>query len=147
LIEGRIEALRADRHGSGISLSKQAAAALAGEWYDWFTAKHDDDGPERADDWRDEVHEAFVEATTDEDLDRRGADKVWAQDDEVRRAVRPVLADVGETAQFLRLVKSMVVSRAGKSYHSDQFHIPQNALVSQARRGRQTPRGASGKRP
>ena len=39
-VEGQIANIRAQRRGEGIALTRQAACALAGEWYDWFLARH-----------------------------------------------------------------------------------------------------------
>jgi hypothetical protein len=39
-VTARIEAIRAERKGEGISLTRQQARALAGEWYHWFIARH-----------------------------------------------------------------------------------------------------------
>ena len=39
-VEGRIAAIRAARDGTGQSLTPQQARKLAGEWYDWFIARH-----------------------------------------------------------------------------------------------------------
>jgi hypothetical protein len=39
-VEARIEAIIAERKGEGIPLTRHQARALAGEWYDWFAARH-----------------------------------------------------------------------------------------------------------
>ena len=36
-VTARIEAIRAERKGEGISLTRQQARALAGEWYHWLS--------------------------------------------------------------------------------------------------------------
>jgi hypothetical protein len=41
-ISRRIEALRAEGRGDGVDLSRKDALALAGEWYLWFVARHED---------------------------------------------------------------------------------------------------------
>jgi hypothetical protein len=41
-ISGRITKLRAARRGEGQSLTQREAHALAGEWYLWFVAQHED---------------------------------------------------------------------------------------------------------
>jgi hypothetical protein len=101
-VEGRIAAIRAERDGTGRTLTRAQARQLAGEWYEWFTARHagaDGDELERR---QDEVHEAFKSAVSEAEFERLRAEELWALE-EVREAVRPVLADVGETAQFLAL--------------------------------------------
>jgi integrase len=73
---------------------------LAGEWYDWFLARHA--SGER--DWeqpRDQVSDAMREAVGETRWEQNHPDELWEQDEELRNAVRPVLADVGETSQFL----------------------------------------------
>src|SRR5262245_20265649 len=39
-VESRISNIRAQREGEGLVLTRQQARALAGEWYDWFLARH-----------------------------------------------------------------------------------------------------------
>ena len=39
-VEGRIATIRAAREGTGQPLTRRQARALAGEWYEWFTARH-----------------------------------------------------------------------------------------------------------
>jgi hypothetical protein len=39
-VDARIEAIRAERTGDGVGLTPQQARALAGEWYEWFIARH-----------------------------------------------------------------------------------------------------------
>src|SRR5262245_43936618 len=48
-IETRINSIRAGRNGKGQTLSQKQARALAGEWYRWFVAQHEDNpgSPER----------------------------------------------------------------------------------------------------
>ena len=43
-IENRIATLRASASGEGQPLTKQNAHALAGRWYSWFIAQHENDG-------------------------------------------------------------------------------------------------------
>jgi hypothetical protein len=50
---------------------------------------------------RDQVHDAMRTAVGEKRWEDEHSDELWEQDEELRRAVRPVLADVGETAQFL----------------------------------------------
>jgi hypothetical protein len=100
-VEGRIAAIRADRDGTGRTLTRVEARKLAGDWYEWFTARHAEATEEDIDWRRDIVREALTATVGDEEFERLRGD-VWDQED-VREAVRPVLADVGETAQFLAL--------------------------------------------
>jgi hypothetical protein len=50
----RIEAIRAAKRGDGIDLSRKDAAALAGEWYAWFVARHEGE-PGKPDRWEAEL--------------------------------------------------------------------------------------------
>lgn len=74
---------------------------MAGEWYEWFVVRHPLRDAETWEDLRDRVHEALKETVGDDAWERSHPDGLWSQDEDVRREVRPVLADVGETAQFL----------------------------------------------
>jgi hypothetical protein len=96
----RIGAIRAQRTGEGTPLTRQQARALAGEWYDWFLARHAS-SEKNWDEMRDQVHDAMRTAVGEKRWEDEHSDELWEQDEELRRAVRPVLADVGETAQFL----------------------------------------------
>jgi integrase len=102
-VEGRIAAIRADRDGTGRTLTRVEARKLAGDWYEWFTARHAEATEEDIDWRRDTVREALTDTVGDEEFERLRGD-VWDQE-EVREAVRPVLAEVGETAQFLALTQ------------------------------------------
>jgi hypothetical protein len=99
-INARIAAIRAQRTGEGIPLTRHQARALAGEWYDWFLARHS--STEK--DWeqaRDQVQDAMREAIGEKRWEENHPNELWEHDEELREALRPVLADVGETAQFL----------------------------------------------
>ena len=58
-VDARIEAIRAQRTGQGVSLTPRQARALAGEWYEWFLARHPVSEEEKWEDLRDRVHEAL----------------------------------------------------------------------------------------
>jgi hypothetical protein len=59
-VTARVEAIRAERKGEGISLTRQQARALAGEWYHWFIARHPTTDLEQWDAVRERVHEALA---------------------------------------------------------------------------------------
>ena len=108
----RIAAIRAERTGEGIALTPRQARALAGEWYEWFLAKHPVNDQRKWEALRDLVHKALREAAGDDEWERSDPDDLWREDPELRKAVRPVLADVGETAQFLALKRLTLNSEA-----------------------------------
>jgi hypothetical protein len=99
----RFEAIRAGKRGDAIELTRTDAAALAGEWYSWFIARYEND-PGRPERWDHEFWH-FVEAmqhfAPDEVRAEPMRDLGWSRDPEIRAGIRPVVADVGNTAQFL----------------------------------------------
>ena len=112
----RIAAIRAERTGEGVALTPQQARALAGEWYSWFVAKHPVSDRRKWEELRDRVQEALQDATGDDEWERSGPDELWREDAELRKAVRPVLADAAETAQFLATKKLALNGEARDSF-------------------------------
>jgi integrase len=104
-----------------VSLTPQRARALAGEWYEWFTTRHPSHDVGSWEDLRDQVHDALREAASEEEWERSNPDALWREDAELRRAVRPVLADVGETAQFLAL-KGLVLNEEARQRFLDWLY-------------------------
>src|SRR5262249_6515354 len=123
-VDGNVIAIRAARDGTGLSLTPAQARRLAGEWYTWWTARHAGADKYQIGYWRDRVVEVAEDVPTVEALreaqkartpEEREAiltatlaeagrftrDELWEEREDVREAVRPVLADIGETAQFL----------------------------------------------
>ena len=100
-VAARIAAIRAERTGEGVALTRQQARALAGEWYMWFVARHPLRDAQTWEDLRDRVQEALKDAVGDDEWERSNPDDLWGEDEDLRNEIRPVLADVGETAQFL----------------------------------------------
>jgi len=119
-VEGRIANIRAQRTGEGVSLTREQARALAGDWYGWFLARHasSDLDPQWA---RDQVQDAMRAAVGETRWEANDPDELWEQEEELRSAVRPVLADVGETAQFLA-TKSLVLNNAARDLFLDFFY-------------------------
>ena len=122
-VDGNIIAIRAARDGTGLSLTPAQARKLAGEWYDWFTAKHAHISVEEIDRRRDVIVDAFTEppigpVVTEEEYDRFSLDELWHEFPEVREDIRPVLADVGETAQFLA-AKQITLTNAARNLFLD----------------------------
>ena len=114
-VTARIEAIRAERKGEGISLTRQQARALAGEWYHWFIARHPTTDRAAWDGVRERVHDTLREAVGDAEWERSDPDELWEHDSNLRRAVYPVLADVGETAQFLAMKRLTSIKRDGRA--------------------------------
>jgi hypothetical protein len=102
-VEQRIEAIRKAQRGEGIDLDRKNAAALAGQWYEWFVARYEDEPGDPVS--YEEALWAIIEAMRDFAPDEVRVQPLknmdWARDPEVRKGVRPVLADLGHTAQFL----------------------------------------------
>jgi integrase len=105
-IETRIATLRAQRNGEGQPLTRINAIALAGRWYNWFVAQHENDpGPAKR--WR-EMSDYFVwdvirpEAPdTYEEDPRSDPHRDWEKTPVVREAVRPHVAELARVATFL----------------------------------------------
>jgi len=112
-VTARIEAIRAERKGEGITLTRQQSRALAGEWYHWFIARHPTTDLEQWDAVRERVHEALREAVGAAEWERSVPDELWEHEPNLRREVYPVLADVGETAQFLAM-KRLTLNAEGR---------------------------------
>jgi integrase len=127
-VTARIATIRAERNGEGIPLTPQQARALAGEWYDWFIARHPASDLTKWEALRDEVHDAMREAVGDAQWERSEPDDLWRQDKELRRNMRPVLADVGETAQFLAL-KGQVLNREAHDRFVDWLYEDLSAAL------------------
>jgi two-component system, cell cycle response regulator DivK len=112
-VTARIDAIRAERKGEGVTLTRQQARALAGEWYHWFITRHPTGDLANWDAIRDQVHSALREAVGDAEWERSDPDKLWHQDAKLRRALYPILADIGETAQFFAM-KRLALSVEGR---------------------------------
>jgi integrase len=92
-VTSRIEALRAATRGEGQGLTPREAHGLAGQWYAWFVARHDDE----------------PEGVGEDIIERLEAARSWgfrSEDDEEetdaqRRHRRGVTSEVGRTATFL----------------------------------------------
>lgn len=104
-VETRIATLRAQRNGEGQPLTRLNAIALAGRWYNWFVAQHEDDpGPAKR--WR-ELSDIFVwvirlhAPDSYEEDPRSDPQWDWAKEPEVREAVRPQVAEEARVATFL----------------------------------------------
>jgi integrase len=120
---GRFETIRKTQRGEGIDLNHKEAHALAGEWYNWFVARHEE-GPGEPERWdvafwhlADAMSEALPADVQSAELERNEhwlPD--WAAYPEVRATLRPIISDFGCTAQFLA-GKSLALTNAAR----DQF--------------------------
>lgn len=110
-VEGRFASIRAAMRGEGIVISLGEARALSGEWYLWFTGKHGTNAPLGAhwDECRDVIQAELVQHA----VPSTHPDLIWEQESSAREAVRPMLADFGETAQFLA-AKGIALSAAAR---------------------------------
>ena len=100
-VTARIDAIRAEHTGEGMALTLRQARALAGEWYVWFIARHPESDHRTWEALRDTVQDALKYAVGEVRWEESNPDDLWWNEAELRETVRPVLADVGETAQFL----------------------------------------------
>lgn len=102
-------------------MTPKDARALAGEWYCWFTERHLQRA-QSASHWED-VRDSVGDALRDELLFQEGdeVDDVWERSPEAREDVRPMLADWGETAQFLRL-KRLVLDEPSWNLFLDHLY-------------------------
>jgi integrase len=133
-VEGKIAAIRSERTGEGRSLSHREARALAGEWYDWFIARHPFQGDrERWEQTRDAVHEALRDTAGEARYEASDPDELWRTDENLRRQIRPLLADFGETAQFLAM-KRTVLNNEARALFLDFLYEDLSAALKQLRR-------------
>jgi hypothetical protein len=116
-VESRISNIRAQRKGEGLASTRQQARALAGEWYDWFLARHSSSDK----DWEQvlgQVQDALCGAVGEKRWNESHPDELWEQDEGLRQAVQPVLADLGETSQFLA-TKALVLNNDARNQFLD----------------------------
>jgi integrase len=140
-IERRIAAIRDEAAGRGRSLTRLEALALAGEWYQWFVRRYEDD-PGDAEAWEEllgEMRHALLECAPawfrkNESLD---PDWKWAEDEDVRVHMRPLIADKAETAQFLASRGLALTPEARDRFldaAEDEFSAALQLLVRRANR-------------
>ena len=105
-IETRIATLRAKKNGEGQPLTKLNAIALAGRWYNWFVKQHEaDPGPAKR--WV-ELEDHFLwnvlyPEAPNSYLENTEVDPTWkwSKEPDVRKAVRPQVAELARVATFL----------------------------------------------
>jgi integrase len=102
-VESQIGAIRATQRGEGQSLTQRQAFALAGEWYVWFVARHEEN-PGTVEQWRimwDVLIARLEDHAPDWVVEEGWRDLEWTKEPEVRAGMRPLIADECKTAQFL----------------------------------------------
>jgi hypothetical protein len=120
--DGQIAAVRAQLKGEGISLTPRQARALAGEWYVWFIARNPVSDKRKWESLRDRVQDALRQAAGNDEWERHpDPDDLWRTDESLRKAVRPVLADLGETAQFLA-TKNIALNNEARDRFLDNLY-------------------------
>ncbi len=99
----RIDTIRKGQRGDGIDLSRKDTVALAGEWYTWFVEWHEKatHKPEAYVVALWEIIDRMQQYAPDEVREQPIRELQWARAPDVRAAVRPVVADLGQTSQFL----------------------------------------------
>jgi integrase len=105
-IEARIENIRAERKGTGRTLTPMQARALSGAWYRWFTTRR----PVKPEDltyWK-EFRSHLIDRASDGawSVGNPGdpefnAAVVWEESSSAREQARAFAADYAETSQFL----------------------------------------------
>jgi hypothetical protein len=106
-VESTISTLRAVAKGEGQPLTQLNALALAGRWYRWFLAQHEND-PGKPEHWNKQadyftwdVLNPHAPPEHHEDHPKSDQEWRWAKTPEVRAAVRPIVAELARTASFL----------------------------------------------
>ena len=89
---------------------------MAGEWYAWFIAKHPVSDRTNGRSFGTKFRRRFRTLPGDDEWEHSGPDELWREDAELRKAVRPVLADAGETAQFLATKRLVLNGEARDSF-------------------------------
>jgi integrase len=102
-VESRIAAIRAAQRGEGQSLTQRQAFALAGEWYLWYVARHEEN-PGTVEHWR-TMWDVLIDRLEDHApqwvIEEGWRDLEWTREPELRAGMRPLIADEAKTAQFL----------------------------------------------
>ena len=137
-IEARFANIRAERKGSGRTLTPKEARALAGEWYGWFTARM------ATSNWPAGVWEDYQAYMRSELYGPAMAGGVfagdpldfWERDTAMRERVRPIIADEAKSQQFLaarRLVLDPASRTRSCDYVTRDFFAAVALLVRRAR--------------
>jgi integrase len=139
-IDAHIINIRAERKGEGQTLTPKNARALSGQWYCWFTERRLK-RPMPATHWE-ELRERINDTLRDEVLpyaehDEDEIDDILERSEAARADIRPIFADLGETAQFLA-ARRMVLDGPSRELFLDHlyhdFGEALRLLIARARR-------------
>src|SRR6516162_1760508 len=119
-IEARIANIRAERKGTGRTLTPQETRTLAGEWYGWFTARM------ATSNWPPSVWEDYDAQVRSELYGPAMVGGVfsgdpldfWERDSGMRERVRPIIADEAKSHQFLA-AKRLILDPASRNMFLD----------------------------
>ena len=113
-ITARIERLRAQGIGAGLELTYREALGLAGAWYGWFVAQHEQE-PGSPDGWDielqrlEDAYSRFAPANASQD-------DSWAGHPNVRRHVRSQLSEMASVAAFLAEQGAVLSPASGERF-------------------------------
>jgi integrase len=130
-ITSRIERIKAQQTGGGISLTFREAHGLAGQWYGWFIAQHEDE-PGEASHW-DIEHSQWEDARTRFAGVEEASEEPIDEHPNVRRYVRDVLTERARVATFLA-GKRIVLSPEGMERFLDVLGPEYSAALAALRR-------------
>jgi hypothetical protein len=82
---------------------------------------------------RDDIHEAMREAAGDDVWHANDPDDLWRNDEDFRKVIRPVLADAGETSQFLTM-KGLVLNNETRDQFLDFLYDDLSAALKRLMR-------------
>jgi len=124
-VTGRIDRLRAKAGGEGLVLTHREAHGLAGAWYAWFIARHEDE-PGSVESW-----DLRVEAL--EMAYMRYSDEVPDNHPSVRRHVRGQLSDLARIPAFLA-EREVVLAAEGMNRFLDTLEVEFKSACGALRR-------------
>jgi integrase len=121
-IESRIGSIRSTRTGEGQSLTRMQTLGLAGEWYGWFVARHED-APGDVERWEDLLNDLQGEELALAPAGFQGIetdirDWAWTQAPKVRARMRPVISETAKVGEFLAS-KGLVLSTDARNSFLD----------------------------
>jgi integrase len=134
-VENRIATLRAGANGEGQPLTKHNAHALAGRWYSWFLAQHQNNN-ESHQHWaamsEHLIWDVIYPLAPNDFHEDTAADPhwEWKEAPEIRAKVRPMVAEMARTASFL-IAEGMTLTTSANNLFLDV--VESNLLAAFAR--------------